>query len=78
MALIGNRSVLLKSPGRYFGGSTVSDNRSNFGTPGSSRGRFVGAFPQSAATLFCTGTACQLPSDILHALTFLSICMQSL
>lgn len=50
MALIGNRSVLLKSPGRYFGGSTVSDNRSNFGTPGSSRGRFVGAFPQSAAT----------------------------
>lgn len=50
MALIGNRSVLLKSPGRYFGGSTVSDNRSNFGTPGSTRCRFFGGFPQTSAT----------------------------
>ena len=50
MALLGNRSVLLKSPGRYFGGSTVSDNRSNFGTPGSTRGRFFGGFPQTSAT----------------------------
>ena len=50
MALIGNRSVLLKSPGRYFGGATVSDNRSNFGTPGSTRGRFFGGFPQTSAT----------------------------
>ena len=50
MALIGNRSVLLKSPGRYFGGSTVSDNRSNFGTPGSTRGRYFGGFPQINAT----------------------------
>ncbi len=50
MALIGNRSVLLKSPGRYFGGSTVSDNRSNFGTPGSVRGRFAGGFSQLSAT----------------------------
>lgn len=50
MALLGNRSVLLKSPGRYFGGSMVSDNRSNFGTPGSTRGRFFGGFPQTSAT----------------------------
>ena len=50
MALLGNRSVLLKSPGRYFGGSTVSDNRSNFGTPGSTRGRFFDGFPQLNAT----------------------------
>ena len=50
MALLGNRSVLLKSPGRYFGGSTVSENRSNFGTPGSTRGRFFGGFPQTSAT----------------------------
>lgn len=50
MALIGNRSVLLKSPGRYFGGSTVSDNRSNFGTPGSTRCRYFDGFPQINAT----------------------------
>lgn len=50
MALIGNRSVLLKSPGRYFGGSTVSDNRSNFGTPGSTRGRYFSGFPAINAT----------------------------
>jgi hypothetical protein len=50
MALIGNRSVLLKSPGRYFGGSTVSDNRSNFGTPGSTRGRYFGGVPAINAT----------------------------
>lgn len=41
MALLGNYSVLLKSPGRYFGGSTVSDNRANFGTSGSQRGAFL-------------------------------------
>lgn len=50
MALIGNRSVLLKSPGRYFGGSTVSDNRSNFGTRGSVRCRYFGGFPATNAT----------------------------
>lgn len=50
MALLGNRSVLLKSPGRFFGGSTVSDNRSNFGTQGSTRGRYFGGFPQTNAT----------------------------
>lgn len=52
MALLGNRSVLLKSPGRYFGGSTVSDNRSNWNTPGSTRGRYGrqdGTFPHKSA-----------------------------
>lgn len=39
--LLGNNSVLLKAPGRFFGGSTVSDARSNWGTSGSVRGRFV-------------------------------------
>lgn len=48
--LIGNRSVLLKSPGRYIGGSTVSDNRSNFGTSGGTRGRYFGGFPAINAT----------------------------
>lgn len=48
--LIGNRSVLLKSPGRYFGGSTVSDNRSAFGTSGSTRCRYFGGFPSTSAT----------------------------
>lgn len=39
--LLGNHNVLLKAPGRFFGGSTVSDSRSNWGTSGSVRGRFV-------------------------------------
>ncbi|MEO8094705.1 MAG: hypothetical protein ABI632_07205, partial [Pseudolysinimonas sp.] len=44
MALLGNYSVLRKSPGRFFGGSTVSPQvqvRSNFNTPGSSRNQYL-------------------------------------
>ena len=35
--LIGNYSVLLKSPAKFLAGLTVSDNRSNFNTPGRAR-----------------------------------------
>jgi hypothetical protein len=42
MALIGNYSVLNKSPARKFAGSTESELRSNFNTPGASRAMFAG------------------------------------
>jgi hypothetical protein len=41
--LIGASTVLNKSPGRTLGGSTVSDNRANFGKAGANRNRFYGA-----------------------------------
>lgn len=50
MALLGNRSVLLKSPGRFFSGSTVSDNRSAWGASGATRCRYFGGFPAINAT----------------------------
>ena len=40
MALIGNRSVLLKSPGRFLSGTVASIERSNFNKPGMMVGRF--------------------------------------
>lgn len=40
--LLGNYSVLHKSPGRYLSGSTVSDAPGNFGKSGPSRNRFYG------------------------------------
>jgi hypothetical protein len=45
--LIGNYSVLNKSPGRAFGGSTVSDSKGNWGKSGAARGRF---YPADVAT----------------------------
>lgn len=38
MALVGNRSVLLKSPGRFLSGTIASSERSNFSKPGMVRG----------------------------------------
>ena len=35
--LLGNRSVILRTPGRHFAGATISDNRSNWNIPSSSR-----------------------------------------
>lgn len=35
--LCGNYRVLNRSPGRFFGGSTIADSRSNFNGPGASR-----------------------------------------
>ncbi len=43
MALIGNYSVLLKSPATFIAGSTVSDNRAAANNSGQCRGRFVGS-----------------------------------
>lgn len=40
MALIGNRSVLLKSPGRFLSGTIASSERSNFSTQGQLASRF--------------------------------------
>ena len=40
MALIGNRSVLLKSPGRFLSGTVASIERSNCNKPGMMVGRF--------------------------------------
>ncbi len=40
MALIGNRSVLLKSPGRFLSGTIASAERSNFSRPGQTANRF--------------------------------------
>lgn len=40
MALVGNRSVINKSPGRFLAGSIASDNRNNFSQPGMLRGAF--------------------------------------
>lgn len=42
MPLLGNYSVLLKSPGRHIGGSTLSGDRAQWNAPGASRGVFVG------------------------------------
>lgn len=41
MALIGNYSVLTKTPGSSRSGSTVSDNRSNFNKPSAERAKFT-------------------------------------
>lgn len=43
VALIGNYSVLLKSPGTFLAGSTVRDNRAAWTNGGQCRGRFVGS-----------------------------------
>lgn len=48
--LIGNYSVLNKTCGRFSTGPSVADNRSNYGTNGSARNRFIGwagHYPQS-------------------------------
>jgi len=41
MALLGNYSVLTKTPGRTLGGPTVSDTRANFNKSGANRNRFT-------------------------------------
>lgn len=43
MGLIGNHSVLNKNPGRAFGGSTVSETRSQTGKSGAVRGIYTGS-----------------------------------
>lgn len=45
MALIGNRSVLLKSPGRFLSGTVASIERSNFSRPGQIANRFQSMSP---------------------------------
>ena len=40
MALIGNRSVINKSPGRFLAGTVASNNRNNFSQAGMLRGAF--------------------------------------
>ena len=41
MGLLGNRSVLHKSPGRFLSGTIASIERSNYNKPGMSAGRFM-------------------------------------
>lgn len=41
--LLGNIALLLRSPGRFFGGTTLSCERSNFNNPGDERNLFVGS-----------------------------------
>jgi len=43
MALIGNYSVILKSPTRFRGGTTVSGDRANFNNSSSARNMYVGS-----------------------------------
>ncbi|MTV78258.1 hypothetical protein GM535_13670, partial [Streptococcus pneumoniae] len=38
--LVGNRTVLHKSPGRFLSGTVASSERSNFSRPGMLAGRF--------------------------------------
>lgn len=45
MALVGNRSVLHKSPGRFLSGTVASTDRSNFSKPGMLAGRFESMSP---------------------------------
>lgn len=45
MALVGNRSVLLKSPGKFLSGTVASIERSNFNKPGMAAGRFSAMSP---------------------------------
>lgn len=45
MALIGNRSVLLKSPGRFLSGTVASIERNNFATAGQLASRFQAMDP---------------------------------
>lgn len=40
--LLGNIATLLRSPGRFFGGTTLSCERANFNNPGDERNIFVG------------------------------------
>lgn len=51
--LLGNYSVLTKSPGRFSAGSTVSDNRSNWSKSGQVRA-FLNEIPISAIPNGCT------------------------
>lgn len=55
MALLGNYSVLNKTPGRSLSGSTVSDTRAERGKAGAQRGRFTGWGAWSTASANPTG-----------------------
>ena len=48
MALIGNRSVLLKSPGRFLSGTVASNQRSNFNKNGMQRNAYENFSPLAA------------------------------
>ena len=48
MGLLGNRSVLHKSPGRFLSGTIASIERSNYNKPGMSAGRFMAISVYSA------------------------------
>ena len=56
MALIGNRSVLLKSPGRFLSGTIASIERNNFSTAGQIANRF-----QSLSRIFAGIPSGHLP-----------------
>lgn len=47
MALIGNHTVLNKTPGRLFSGATISGTRSNWGKSGARINRFYGEQPMN-------------------------------
>lgn len=55
MALLGNYSVLLRTPGRALGGSTVSGERAQWGSTGSKRGRYAGWAGIASWTAFPCG-----------------------
>jgi len=65
--LIGRYSVLTKSPGRFFGGSTVSDARSNWGNTGSARGRYYGTEDQAFGEKNATPTGYVPPYSLYIA-----------
>jgi hypothetical protein len=55
MALIGNRSILNKSPNRHMSGTSVAVNRSNASASGSNMNRFIGEFAQSKFSALPSG-----------------------
>lgn len=57
MGLIGNYQALNKSCGRFLGGSTLSDNRSNWTTPGQMRGVQFGDMAEGSRRRWSVPTA---------------------
>ena len=57
MGLIGNYQTLNKSCGRFLGGSTLADNRSNWTTPGQMRGVQFGDFAEGSRRRWSVPTA---------------------
>lgn len=50
LALLGNHTVLAKTPGKTLGGSTVSDARSACNKSGANMGRYAGGFNRNSGT----------------------------